>query len=542
VVRWYGRKHVIHNSFWAAQLSRPVVTVVIEGLVVASATLPLLDMQNISKRFGSVIALDHVSFAAQRGEIHALIGQNGAGKSTLMKILAGAYSPESGNILLDNAPVHFTHPRDALRHGIGVVYQDLSLVPKLGVAENIFLGREPGGRFFIHQNEILERAKTILARLGVGSIRVQARVESLPLAQQQLVEIAKVLAYEPRILVLDEPTAALAQEETDLLFDILHGLRKQGIAIIYISHRFKEILQHCDRATVLRNGQVIKTMSLAGVSEDELIEFTIGEKIEQFFHTARGSAQDSQAKSVALEVENLSVGREVCSISFSLNRGEIVGITGLLGAGQNALARALFGIMPEVSGIIRVKGKPVLITSPTQAVRLGIGLLTEHRKTEGLVLEMNVRENITLPSLRRFRLALLFNANRAEVQMAQKYTDQLHIKTPSIGTKVTTLSGGNQQKVILARWLLRDLDVLIFISPTQGIDVGAKAEIYEELRELAAAGKSILAVSEELVEILGISDRIIVMDRGRIGQIFDRADATEEAIMSVMQGNREAAS
>jgi ribose transport system ATP-binding protein len=513
----------------------------IEGFVVESAPPPLLDMQNISKRFGSVIALDQVNFAAQRGEIHALIGQNGAGKSTLMKILAGAYLPDSGSIHLDSIPVQFQHPRDALRQGIGIVYQDLSLVPKLGVAENIFLGREPGG-LFIRQNEILERAKTILQRLGVGDIPVQVRVETLSLAQQQLVEIAKVLAYEPRLLVLDEPTAALAQEETDLLFGILRGLRAQEIAIVYISHRFKEILQHCDRATVLRNGQVIKTFPLAAVSEDELIELTIGEKIEHFFHTTQEPAPKQETSGAVLEVENLSIGRAVQNVSFALQRGEIVGITGLLGAGQNALARALFGVIPEVSGTIRVKGQPVLLTSPKQAIRLGIGLLTEHRKTEGLVLEMNVRENITLPSLRRFRRAALFNANRREAQAAQAYIGQLHIKAPSMNTKVNTLSGGNQQKVILAKWLLRDLDVLIFISPTQGVDVGAKAEIYEELRALAAAGKSILVVSEELIEILGISDRIIVMDRGRIGQIFARADATEEALTSVMQGIREVVS
>ncbi|MDL1900546.1 sugar ABC transporter ATP-binding protein [Anaerolineae bacterium CFX9] len=496
--------------------------------------LPLLEMRRIVKRFPGLIALDQVDFSARAGEIHALIGQNGAGKSTLMKILAGVYTPDAGEIRLAGKTVSFGQPRDALRQGIGVVYQDLSLVPKLTVAQNIFLGREPGGAV-IDERAIYQRTEDILLRLGVSGIDIHARVDSLPLAQQQLVEITRVLSYEPRILVLDEPTAALAEEETDLLFTILHRLRQEGIAIIYISHRFKEILTHCDHATVLRNGRVVSTLPLGGVSDADLIELTLGEKPEQFFHAEK---EQTAAGEILVELEGVSVGRAVRSVDLTLRRGEIVGLTGLLGAGQNELARALFGLMPEVSGVIRVRGTPTLITSPRQAIALGIGLLTEHRKTEGLVLEMSVRDNITLPSLDFFRRWGIFNRSRSEAEAAGQYVERLRIKTTSIHTKTWTLSGGNQQKVILGKWLLRDLELLIFIAPTQGIDVGAKAEIYDQLRDLAAAGKAIMVVSEEMVEILGISDRVVVMYKGEISGEFTRPAISEAAISAALQGSR----
>jgi ribose transport system ATP-binding protein len=505
------------------------------------ATQPILEMRAITKHFPGLVALDSVDFSVQRGEIHALIGQNGAGKSTLMKILAGVYPIEGGELYIAGQQVHFGHPRDALRLGIGTVYQDLSLVPHLSVADNIFLGREAGDGFVIDEKANVKRAAEILAQVGIQHIDVRARTMDLPLAQQQLVEIAKVLSHEPRILILDEPTAALAEEETTLLFGILKTLRAKGIAIVFISHRFKEIIGHCDRATVLRNGKLVKTIDLDGVTEDALIELTIGEQIESFFHQQQDKSS-GESGAIALDVENLSVGRAVRNVSFQLRRGEIVGITGLLGAGQNELARALFGIQQGVSGVVRRDGNPLLITSPKVAVRHGIGLLTEHRKREGLILEMNVRENITLPSLRAFRRALLFLRNVVENRDAQRYIERLDIKTTSPRVKVGTLSGGNQQKVILAKWLLRDLDILLFIAPTQGIDVGAKAEIYAQLGQLAAEGKSIIVVSEDLIEILGISDRILIMYHGRLTQQFDltgdRTGVTEEVLLSAIQGNQ----
>ena len=502
-------------------------------MLMSTEIKPLLHMRGISKGFPGVAALSDVEFSARAGEIHALIGQNGAGKSTLMKILAGVYQPDTGEITIDGQPMRFTSPRAALESGIGIVYQDLSLVPKLSVADNIFLGREIGGGIFIDQAAINANAERILADLGVSGIDVQKRTRDLPLAQQQLVEIAKVVSHEPRILVLDEPTAALAEEETTLLMRLLHGLKARGIAIIYISHRFKEIMALCDRATILRNGKLVKTVNVQETSESDLIELTIGERVEEFFqHTGNTPKTDVPA----LEVERLRVGQAVRDVSFTLRQGEILGITGLLGAGQNELVRALFGLTIETSGIIKRLGKPVLLYSPKSAIAQGIGLLTEHRKTEGLVMPMDVRANLSLPSLSAFRRALLFLDRHGEDKRAAAMAQQVRVKTRSIDTVVGTLSGGNQQKVILGKWLLRDLDILIFISPTQGIDVGAKAEIYTQLGELAKTGKSIIVVSEDLIEILGISDRILVMYQGQLLREFDRAEAHEERLLAAIQG------
>ncbi|MBC7812717.1 MAG: sugar ABC transporter ATP-binding protein, partial [Burkholderiales bacterium] len=352
---------------------------------------PILEMVGITKRFPGLVALDHVDLSVRRGEIHALIGQNGAGKSTLMKVLSGVYPIEEGEIHIDGQAVRFNHPREALQLGVGTVYQDLSLVDKLSVADNIFLGRETNGGFVINESSIWKRSEDILSNLGVRHINVKAQVGRLPLAQQQLVEIAKVLSHEPRILVLDEPTAPLGDEETTLLFNILNGLKARGIAIIFISHRFKEIMQHCDRATILRNGKLITTVNVAGISEEALVELTIGEQIETFYR--HNPAGENKHHETALEVENLSVGNHVRNVSFTLHRGEILGITGLLGAGQQQLVRALFGDQRAVSGTIKRDGRTVTIHSPAQALKLGIGLLTEYRKVEGLVLDMSVREN-----------------------------------------------------------------------------------------------------------------------------------------------------
>ena len=505
----------------------------------ALVSTPILEMRGISKRFGDFVALDSVDFSVLPGEVHALLGQNGAGKSTLMKILAGVYPLEEGELRINGGqPTRFSHPRDALRAGIGTAYQDLSLVPHLSVADNMFLGRELGNPRIINESAIIGKAAAILTELGITHINPKQRVSDLPLTQQRLVEVAKVLSYEPRILVLDEPTAALAEDATNLLFRLVDNLRARGIAIIFISHRFKEVLHHCDRATILRNGQLVKTVQLNMTNEAELIELTIGEKTETFFSRQQHEANEPDRDQIALEVKGFSVGRSVRQVSFKLKRGEIVGMTGLLGAGQNELSRALFGLQPEVSGVIRCKGQPVLITSPKKAIGLGIALLTDNRKLEGLIPDMAVRENVTLPSLAFFRRAMIFIDRRREKQKAQQFIEQLRVQTPSVNARIGTLSGGNQQKAILARWLLRDLDILIFVSPTQGIDVGAKAEIYEHLADLARQGKAILAVSEDSVEILGISDRILVMYQGQLTQEISRAEATEELLLSAIQGNR----
>jgi len=496
----------------------------------------ILEMKGITKRFPGVTALESVDLSVKPGELHALIGQNGAGKSTLMKILAGVYRADEGDILLDGRRVILDHPRVSLRMGIGTVYQELSLAPNLCVADNIFLGRELSTQLLIDEGRILKKSTEILERLGLKNIDVKTRMSELPLMQRQLVEIAKVLSYEPRILVLDEPTASLAEEETANLFQILRGLREKGISIIFISHRFKEIIRNCDRGTILRNGRLVRTLDLAGATEGELIETMIGQQIDSFYR--QGGAEAAVRSEVILEVQDLSVGRKVRSVSFGLRRGEIVGLTGLLGAGQNEVARALFGVAREVTGTIRRNGTAVTIPSPDHAIRLGICLLTEDRKSEGLFIDMSVKDNVTLPSLPLFRRALMFINRRKEQAAAEEFIRKLNIVIPSARSRVGTLSGGNQQKAILGRWLLRDLDILIFIEPTRGIDVGAKAEIYHYLDRLSKEGKSILVISPDLLEILGLCDRILVMYNGRLTASMDRRTATEESLLSATQGGK----
>jgi ribose transport system ATP-binding protein len=505
-------------------------------MALLDTSTPILEMNGITKRFPGVLALDHVNFSVCPGEIHAIIGQNGAGKSTLMKILSGVYNADEGTISIGGRLVRITHPREALQLGIGTVYQELSLLPKLTVADNIFLGREPGNGFVINEKALLERTQAVLRDLGITSIDLNVRVEDLPLAQQQLVEIAKVLSHELKILVLDEPTSSLSEKETAHLFELLKSLKQKGIAIIFVSHRFKEILQYCDRGTVLRNGKVVKTLDLDGVTEDQLAEMMIGQKLESFYY--RDKHTSLERGEAVLEVKNLSIRSKVKNVNFVLYRGEIVGITGLLGAGQNELARALFGIQENVTGTIIRNGQEIKIRSPSEAIKHGICLLTENRKAEGLFLEMSVKENITLPSLvSRFLRPPFFINNSSEERAANEFIKRLNITAHSGRTRVRSISGGNQQKIILARWLLKNLDILIFIEPTRGIDVGTKAEIYQYLYRLAKDGKSIVVVSPELPEILGISSRIFVMYKGTLARVFDEPSLiSEEMLLAAIQG------
>lgn len=496
----------------------------------------ILTMTGITKQFPGVLALDNVDFRVRRSEIHSLIGQNGAGKSTLMKILAGDYSPTAGKIELEGQDVSFSHPRESRAKGISIVYQELSLLPNLTVAENIFLGREPGGGFAIDQSAILKGAEKVLEQLGIESIPVQQRLGSLPLAQQQLIEIAKAISYNPQILILDEPTAALSHEDAERLFTILKRLRDQQIAIIYITHRFNEIIQICDRGTVLRNGQVVATLDIEDTNEEELVEIMIGQEIETFYRQVETAA--NKTDKCLLEVENLRVPGKLGGVSFKLHRGEIVGITGLLGAGQNELARALFGVQPHVSGRIRRRGAEVTIRSPRDAIDMGICLLTENRKEEGLFLDLNVTENITLPSLRQFFYSSLIPmlSGRKERDATMRFIDRVNVVVSSLEARMRTLSGGNQQKTIIARWLLRDLEILVLIEPTRGIDVGAKMEVYRYLDELAREGRGIIVISPELNEILGVSDRILTMHDGHLNREFTREEATEELLSIAIQG------
>jgi ABC-type sugar transport system ATPase subunit len=497
---------------------------------------PILEMHGISKRFPGVLALDRVDFSVRRGEIHSLMGQNGAGKTTLMKILAGVYAADEGTVQLDGQLVRFRHPRDALHKGVVTVYQELSLLQNLTVAENIFLGREPGRQLTIDNKSIEKRSEEILQSLGISDIDIHARVASLPLAQRQLVEIAKALSHELKVLVLDEPTAPLTGEDTAHLFDILFRLRERGISIIFITHRLKEVLTYCDGGTVLRNGRMVGTVEIKNTTEKGLIEMMIGQEIESFYR-ADGHGDKKQAD-ITIEAENLTVGDKVREVNFQIQRGEIIGITGLLGAGQNELARALFGVQNNVSGTIKRNGVPVRICSSQEAIGKGICLLTENRKEEGLVLEMSVKENVTLPSLSLFKRSKLFPFinNQKEKLSAQDIIEKVDVIMRSQNAKMRTLSGGNQQKSIVARWLLRNLDIMIFIEPTRGIDVGAKAEIYRLLSTLANDGKSIIVVSTDHTEIMGISDRIFVMYKGKLTKIFNKSEVNEERLLAEIQG------
>lgn len=500
-------------------------------------------MRGITKRFPGVLALDDVDFTVRRGEIHSLIGQNGAGKSTLMKILAGDYPPTAGEIYLDDRAVAFGHPRESRGEGISIVYQELSLLPNLSVADNIFLGREPGRNFVIDETAILKRAKEVLDQLGIDKIDTNQRVGTLPLAQQQLVEIARALSYRPEILILDEPTAALTHDDAERLFHILRRLKEQDIAIIYITHRIKEIIQICDRGTVLRNGQVVAVLDIEDTNEEELVETMIGQEIETFYRQEDHGELEIEHNRL-LRVQDLSVPNKLINVSFELRRGEIVGITGLLGAGQNVLARSLFGVQEHATGRIQRNGQEVTIHSPREAIELGICLLTENRKEEGLYLDLSVAKNISMPSLHRFINAPLFPllSARKERAAAKRFIDQVNVIVRSPEAKMRTLSGGNQQKSILARWLLRDLEILVFIEPTRGIDVGAKVEVYRYLDSLAEEGRGIIVISPELNEILGISDRILAMHEGQLVAEFRRGEATEEMLAAAIQGTSQSQS
>ncbi|NPV87607.1 MAG: sugar ABC transporter ATP-binding protein [Anaerolineae bacterium] len=498
---------------------------------------PILEMTGITKRFPGVLALNRVNFSVKRGEIHSLIGQNGAGKSTLMKILAGVYSADEGTICMEEQPIHLRHPSDSLNKGIAIVYQELSLLPNLTVAQNIFLGREPGKWLLLDNKTIFNRSRQILESVGIDHIDIHTKIADIPLAQRQLVEIAKALSHNPKVLILDEPTAPLTGDDTKHLFDILKRLRSQGVAIIFITHRLKEVITYCDRGTVLRNGQTVGCVDIHNTSESALIEMMIGQKLENFYRSDTAT-KHLPKQEVVLEVQGLSVGKKVRDVTFQVRRGEIIGITGLLGAGQNELARALFGIENQVAGVIRRNGKPVRISSPSEAIYHGICLLTENRKEEGLILEMSVKENMTLPSLAFFRLSKWIPVvnHRKEHSRVEEFIRKVNIVTRSANTRLRTLSGGNQQKTIVARWLLRNLEILLFIEPTRGIDVGAKAEIYRLLSSLANEGKSIIVVSTDHVEVMGISDRVFVMYKGRLAKIFDKVEVSEEKLLFEIQG------
>lgn len=495
----------------------------------AAAERPLLEMRGIGKSFPGVRALDGVNLTLQRGEVLALLGENGAGKSTLIKILGGAHVADEGLVFIEGGSAHLSCPSDANALGIGVIFQEFNLVPGLTARENIFLGRERG-LGFVQKSTERRRAQELFAQIGVD-VPVEARCGDLSVAQQQIVEIAKALSQDARLIVMDEPSAALTPNEVDRLFDIIRDLKAKGIGVIYISHRLDEIFEIADRITVLRDGQHVGDTMVSETSRQRLIEMMVGREIEDEF-----PKHDHEIRATRLEVRGLSCVDSVQKVSLDVRSGEILGITGLVGAGRTELARLIFGADRAHAGTVLLDGKTLRIFHPRDAIRAGICLLTEDRKSQGLVLGMSVRENFGLPNLPEFS-SLGFVDRRRERDIFSKYITRLQIKTPSQEQLAKNLSGGNQQKIVLAKWLQRNAEVIIFDEPTRGIDVGSKYEIYMLMSDLARQGKAIIMISSELPEILGMSDRIIVMHEGRItGEIDDVRSATQEQIMELAVG------
>ncbi len=492
--------------------------------------VPIVSIQNLSKSFPGVRALDRCRFELLPGEVHALMGENGAGKSTLMKVLAGVYQKDEGEIRIDGQPVEIPSPRAAQNLGISIIHQELNLMNHRSVAQNIFIGREPRGRLgiFIDSQKMERDARAIFERMHLN-LDPRTPVGELTVAKQQMVEIAKALSFESRVLIMDEPTAALNNAEIDDLFRIIRQLKSHGVGIVYISHKMDELKQIADRVTVMRDGQYINTVPAATTSMEAIIAMMVGRSL---FEGDAAVAPDAN-HDIVLEVRGLNRGRTIKDVNFVVRKGEILGFAGLMGAGRTEVARAVFGADKVDSGEIRIHNEKVSIRTPSDAVRKGIGYLSEDRKHFGLATGMDVESNIVLATMRRF-LSLGFILRRPAIhETATSFVKRLGIKTPSVLQKVALLSGGNQQKIVIAKWLVRDCEILFFDEPTRGIDVGAKSEIYKLLNALAEQGRAIVMISSELPEVLRLSHRILVMCEGRITGELPAAGATQEQIMAL---------
>lgn len=491
---------------------------------------PLLSMNGVTKRFPGVLALADVNLSLYQGEILGLIGENGAGKSTLMNILGGIYAPDTGEVLIEGQPVKLGSVQDALAHGVAIIHQELNLAGNLDVASNIFLGREPAGNFSVVKRKKLYDEAAVFARMVGLTAPLNAVVEDLPSAQQQLVEIAKAISQSAKILVLDEPTSSLSDKETQKLFSVMRMLKEKGVSMIYISHRMREIEEMCDRALVLRDGRCVGELAGSEITRDTMVRMMVGRDISRFFP----ETGDSQAEEPVLSLRQVRCKACKGEFSFDVFRGEVLGVAGLVGAGRTELMRSVFGVEPVLSGEILIDGKKVAIHSPIDAIRHGIALVPEDRKELGLLLEMSIKENVPLPTL-PVTPGFLMDDKR-DIKLTQAQITALSIKTPSMDQAVECLSGGNQQKVVLAKWLALKPKVLILDEPTRGIDVGSKSEIYRLIRHLADDGIAIIMISSEMEEIVGLSDRVMVMHEGKALGVLNKSELCEERVMQLATG------
>ncbi|MCE4112704.1 sugar ABC transporter ATP-binding protein [Yersinia pseudotuberculosis] len=492
--------------------------------------VPLLEMRNITKSFGKFQALKGVDLTVFSGEIHALMGENGAGKSTLMKILAGAYTTTSGEILIEGRPWSIKGPKDALNAGISLIYQEMQLAPNLTVAENIFLGSELSRGGLVQRKEMVMQTQAVIDRLG-AQFKASDLVMGLTIAEQQQVEIARALHRNSRILVMDEPTAALSTRETHRLFELILRLRDEGMAIIYISHRMAEVYELSDRVSVLRDGQYVGSLMRANLNANELVRMMVGRPLSDLFNKER----DIPLGHLRLNVHHLTDGAKVQAVSLQVRSGEIVGLAGVGGAGRSELAQLIFGVRKATGGTIEIDGVPLVIHSPREAIRHGIGFLTENRKEQGLFLELAAQDNITMATLERDACYGLLDRKKARA-ISDDAINRLNIRVPHAQVRAGGLSGGNQQKLLISRWVAISPRILILDEPTRGVDVGAKSEIYRIMSQMAREGVAILMISSELPEVVGMSDRVYVMHEGRIAGELHHDDITQENIMTLATG------